>query len=321
MRSNIAVENLESRRLLAYTTNIYDPSVGMIDSEIKTSGYRAEKVMVPQVSSDGTVTVNGTSANDIITVTRVSNPLADKNDGEYDFAKYTDMNGEPVWSSGEIDQYVSTEWLEDERTEMAYYTRERDALIAAGRPVPAHLSQQIARYEKSIAHGQNFLDKFESGKFIRITLEGIYDWFYELSDEQAANARVVINGGAGKDNISISTNVPLKGLLNGGAGSDTLTSGKKLSRLNGGNGNDKLISRSVKGGHMDGGAGADRYYNRAATAEIPVVAKNDGDRISTPLGLVPVKTTGLFGTLAVNATTVRSTYKVDSNEGPRDILA
>jgi Ca2+-binding RTX toxin-like protein len=320
-----AVENLESRQLLSYTTHFRDPSQGMIDSETPTAAYRADQIEVPQVSSDGTITVNGTSVDDVITVTRVDNPLADKDDGEYDFARYLDANGQAVWESGGLDQYVSADWLTDERAEMAYYERDRDAAIADGRPVPDYITEQLARFDERISRGETFLNKFETGHFIRITLEGVYDWFYEISDEQAANSKIVINGGAGKDNINIATNVPLKATINGDAGSDTLTSGKKLARLNGGGGNDRLISRSLKGGSMAGGAGADRYYNRIAGTEMDVAARSDGDQVATAAGLVAVKQGGVFGILSTGAKAAdRSSsyyYVVDGKEGSKDLLA
>lgn len=319
MRHLQKIESLEARRLLTHITHFYDPSMGMSDSETPTAAYRAEMVEVPQVSSNGTITVKGTADNDVITVERVTSPLADKNDGEYDFAKYTGVDGSPVWSAGEIDQFVSTEWLAEERAEMAYSTNQRDALLAAGAPVPEYLTKEIERFEKRIAHGEAFLHKLETGKFIRITMEGVYDYFLELTDEQAANSRIVINGGAGQDEISISTAVPLKGTINGESGSDTLTSGKKLSRLSGGNGNDRLISRSVKGGNMVGGKGADRYYNRTGS-DIEVLAKADGDKIATTAGLVAVKTAGVFGTQAITSATARTSYKVEDRDGLRDIL-
>ena len=279
---NAMIEAVEPRRLFA-TTHIYDPSVGMSDGPIETAidyGF----VKLPQVSADGTITVEGTGLDDTITVDRVRNPADDLNDNDFNFASYKAADGSPVWSSGELEQYADGTFLADERAERDNLQAQLDEAASKGYPT-ARYQEQIDGYNGRIDAGQKFMDKFTGGKFLRITLAGVYDYFLEMTDEQAANAKIVIDGGAGRDRVTIANNVPLKASVYGGSGSDTLTSGRRKAVLMGGGGNDKLVSRSVKGGALEGGKGADTYYNYAGA--IGLNTRADGDRVATAAGLVP----------------------------------
>jgi Ca2+-binding RTX toxin-like protein len=151
----------------------------------------------------------------------------------------------------------------------------------------------------------------------------VYDFYVQVSPEASAQSRLAVDGGAGSDSISVSSNVPLRTNLSGGSGSDKLTSGKKIANLYGGGGNDILISRSTKGGTLDGGKGSDRYYNRAAasgttTSEIRVLARRDGDRLMLASGAVPIVRSGLFGASTIDRD---SYYLVDGSAGQVDLLA
>lgn len=317
MHQRRAMDRLEPRKLFA-TTHLYDPSIGMSDAPVETAidyGY----VMLPQVSADGTITVRGTALDDVITVDRVRDPAADLDDGESNWANYKNLDGSPIWGSGELEQYADGTFLADEIAERDRIQEQLDEATAAGiQSAIDDYAEQVEQYNARIELGQSFMAKFTGGKFLRITLAGVYDYFLEMTDEQAANAKVVIDGGAGGDRITIANDVPLKASVYGGSGADILTSGRRKSILMGGGGNDRLISRSVKGGALEGGKGADTYYSFAGAIDID--GRTDGDRVSTGTSLVPVGMTARISMTRFAATSTATARTPSAVERLDDVL-
>ena len=73
---------------------------------------------------------------------------------------------------------------------------------------------------------------------------------------------IVINGGNGNDNLSISEKygtITIPSRLNGGNGNDTLFGGSGNDRLYGGNGKDRLYGNAGRD-RLDGGGDTDRLF-------------------------------------------------------------
>jgi Ca2+-binding RTX toxin-like protein len=138
-------------------------------------------------------------------------------------------------------------------------------------------------------------------------------------DAALSASRIRIDAGGGSDTVSVANNVPIRTTVTGGAGADKLTSGSKRTLLSGGGGGDRLFSRSRHGGTLDGGKGADRYYNRFG--EIQVMARADGDRVMVNDAAVKVAQPGVFGFSGTSTNPGKSYFLTEGDEGQTDLLA
>jgi Ca2+-binding RTX toxin-like protein len=127
-----------------------------------------------------------------------------------------------------------------------------------------------------------------------------------------STARIRIDAAGGNDIVAVAMNVPLKASLSGGWGADKITSGKRRSILYGGGGSDRLFSRSLGGATLDGGKGADRYYNRFG--EVKILGRDDGDALMVNGSAVDVNQSGFFGILP---STGSADSVSSSSSGPR----
>lgn len=93
--------------------------------------------------------------------------------------------------------------------------------------------------------------------FIRVTAFG-------FQDDKPASAvkRIVADGGAGRDVITVATDVTVPVELDGGTGDDKLTAGGGVAILRGGLGNDELFG-GVGDDSLLGGEGDDSLYGRS----------------------------------------------------------
>ncbi|HEX4797526.1 MAG TPA: hypothetical protein VH370_27275 [Humisphaera sp.] len=77
---------------------------------------------------------------------------------------------------------------------------------------------------------------------------------------------IVVNAGAGNDEVVLGSQLPIAALINGGDGNDELIGGAGNDSINGGNGNDEifggagndLLNGNVGNDHITGGAGSDQ---------------------------------------------------------------
>jgi Ca2+-binding RTX toxin-like protein len=99
--------------------------------------------------------------------------------------------------------------------------------------------------------------------------------FYFPSDEVTG---VSINGGAGDDDIVVSTNVRLPCTLLGGDGNDTLEGSTRADSIDGNDGNDLIIGgkRGTAGNTLIGGNGADTIAGTSVNDS--VISPPDGFR-------------------------------------------
>ena len=292
-----------------------------------------ERILLPGVKSDGSVSLFGTPSADTVTVERVTG--LDSNDptlmGVVYFPMPDGVGGVPLVGVGigAIKDPAKLENLLDaERTSLAEHQQQlADAQAAPG--VDPDDDSTFHALERQIMFDQFAVDELQyvlakisqPVDYVRYRLDGTYEIFVEASVGLTIQSRIRIDTGDGADIVSVSNNVPLRSTIAGGAGADKLTSGSKRTLLYGGGGKDRLFSRSKHGGTLDGGTGADKYYNRFG--EIQIAARADGDAIVVDGVPVPVIKPGTFG-IEGNfdaGLPARSYYLIEAGDETLDLLA
>jgi hypothetical protein len=227
-----------------------------------------EHVALPTIKSDGSVSLEGTPNADQISVERVAG-LPQPADAD-DLFHILSLTGDPSTGGGKyftglIDTNQLNQSVDHERPLLV----ERQAKLAADQNDPTVTPEQLQDDQQAvdISNGvittdTKLIDAATNGVFIRYSLAGFYDVYQQITDQTSTQAVLRVSGGDGPDTISIAPNVPMKTSIDGGAGADKIISGARHTVLYGGGGNDRLVSRSKHGGTLDGGKGADRYYDR-----------------------------------------------------------
>jgi hypothetical protein len=324
-------EALESRRLMSIVLTALggQAEAGFVwqqqedghDTLINNTTGRSYRL--PTVKPDGSVILPGTPEADQISVERVTG--IDSAHADLLHLVYLDTPEDaPV---AVVPGVLNVEWLrgmvERERGILA----EREARLAEliGQSAEQWLidlqNETIDVSNRIIASGERMIGKLtEPTDFIRYRVEGGYEVFVEVSDGLTPSSRIRIDAGGGADVVNVANNVPIRTTVMGGAGADKLTSGSKRTLLSGGGGRDRLFSRSRHGGTLDGGAGADRYYNRFG--EVQIAARCDGDCLMVNGSAVPVTQPGVFGLSGTSSSSPGKCYFfTEGDQGQTDLLA
>jgi Ca2+-binding RTX toxin-like protein len=294
-----------------------------------------ERILLPGVKSDGSVYLAGTPSADTVTVERVTG--LDSSDpslmGVVYFPMPEGVSDVPLVGVGIgaiKDPTKLQDLLDSTGASLAKKEQEladRQAAITDDQPDPdptgtEALQREIKFSQFSVDELQYVLAKIaEPVDYVRYRLDGVYEIFVDASVGLTIQSRIRIDTGDGADIVSVANNVPLRSTVSGGSGPDKLTSGSKRTLLYGGGGKDRLFSRSKHGGTLDGGTGADKYYNRFG--EIQISARADGDAIVVNDRPIIVAQPGIFGITADADTGLptRSYFLIDSDDGLEDILA
>lgn len=297
-----------------------DVTVIISDEYVTVSAMpaRSGNFKLPVAKPDGSVHLTGSSDADQITVERVVDTQDNINDDEMDFVTFYDELGNYRIMPNSFDPTINAMQRAQMASSLADAKADLAAAIADGSEERIASGQQrVTMHEQIIARHDVMQADLAAGKYVRYTLAGVYDFYALVPDDLKSSAKITIDAGAGSDQVTVGTSVPIKASIFGGSGADILMSGKRAVQMFGGGGNDRLISRSIKGGTLDGGKGSDRYYNRGST-ELNVVARNDGDRLGTTSGEITISRPGVFGTTAIER---RSYYLVQGVAGQIDLLS
>lgn len=314
---NAMIEGLEGRTLFAGGMTIF-----VFDADDSASTYavvgmdRGGTFVTPSVRPNGSIRVVGTETDDAITVERTVGVHEQDDgaaatsgrtpDGEFDIVNVIGPDGSraiiPIANgyTGGIPAFLG-----GQRAQYRDEIRENEAFLKGATTGPG---KDLPNAEEVAAEAQARIDAarlglarldlleaaLPAGDFVRVTVGGAYDYYVQLGATLPADARLTIDAGAGNDAVTVSPNVPLKATINGGSGADVLTTGKKTSLVYAGGGKDRLISRSTKGAMLDGGQGADRYFNRTPN-EVNVIGRADGDTMVFATGSVPINRSAYVG--------------------------
>ncbi len=276
-----------------------------------------EVLRLPVVKPDGSVTVDGTSDADTIAVERVSD-LNDSPDGVMALAYFQTADGAVAVNQPFFDTDVFEPFVQQTRATLQESQQRYDDAVA-GHDDQRSLDNALNMLNNAKRNNDGaeaaLVELKAPHNYIRYRLEGFYDVYVEMNEAMTSNSRIRIDGGGGNDIIAVANNVPMKASLGGGPGADKITSGSRTSMLYGGGGNDRLFSRSKHGGGLDGGKGADRYYNRYG--EVQIMARPDGDSVVVDDSPVAVAE---CGTLGVEADSGRC-YFLGEDGAQIDLLA
>jgi len=99
---------------------------------------------------------------------------------------------------------------------------------------------------------------------------------------------IVVNAGAGNDEVTLGSAVPFAATINGGDGNDQLTGGAGNDIINGGNGNDELfggagndiLNGNAGNDHITGGAGADKLNGGDGNDQLFAVDNSAHDTVN-----------------------------------------
>jgi Ca2+-binding RTX toxin-like protein len=260
-----------------------------------------QKVLLPKPTADGSVSVLGSDDADTITVERVTSLPATASDSITQRVYYSTASQGVLGLelSYATDPTLFQQLQDDQQTALDQAKAHQDALVAQQNPAAS--ASALAQARSGVLAAQAGVDHLsaiqaleqDTQSYLLYKMDGVYEIYVAMAGQVKNSARIRIDGGAGNDVIAIATNVPLKASISGGTGADKLTSGSRRSILYGGGGNDRLFSRSRFGATLDGGKGADRYYNRFG--EVEILGRNDGDSVMVNDKPVPISQPGTFG--------------------------
>ena len=99
---------------------------------------------------------------------------------------------------------------------------------------------------------------------------------------------IVVNAGAGNDEVTLGTALPISATINGGDGNDQLTGGAGNDIINGGNGNDEIfggagndvLNGNAGNDQITGGAGADKLNGGDGNDELFAVDNSAHDTLN-----------------------------------------